>query len=225
MSQFMANIKFRELSTTVVMMVGNQRHPRLYTLPLAVVKATPSAISTALTSTTPALSLQNISTILGDLATSHNGILAFKTFHCYLLNGTFNSSKFIRPRMDSHLTHYNSTNVGYSFELAAICIQMGNLLHATRFVELAHYEIRREFLYRPLVPADFHMIDKLAPCLDGFLIDWANAIDNDTAELRDKKLSGLQDGLEASAHIRHTLTGMTGNRRSFFHTWCSTSYR
>ncbi|KAF7509098.1 hypothetical protein GJ744_008325 [Endocarpon pusillum] len=202
-----------ELATMVMMVLGDQRHPKVYTLPLAMAKATPSAISTALTSTTPALSLQNISHILGDLATSRNGVLAFTTFHCYLSTGTFNTSKFIKPAKYPHLTRYNSTNVGYSFELTAICIQMGNLLHATRFVELAHYEIRREFLYRPLVLADFLMIDKLAGDLDGFLIDWANAIENDTKELRDKKLLGLQGGLGASAHVRHALTGMTANRR------------
>lgn len=217
----MAYIKFRELEKTVLMFLGDQRHPRVFTLPLAMAKATPSAISTALTSTTPALSLQSISHILGDLATSRNGVLAFRTFHCYLLTGTFNTSKFIKPVADSHLTRCNSTNVGYSFELTAICIQMGKLLHATRFVELAHYEIRREFLYRPLVPADFRMIDKLAGDLDGFLIDWANAIENDTDELRDKKLLGLQGGLEASAHVRQVLSGMTANRRSLFHNPCS----
>lgn len=217
----MTDIKYREVATTVVMFCGDQRHPRVYTLPLAMAKATPSAISTALTSTTPALSLQNISHILGDLATSRNGVLAFRTFHCYLLTGTFNTSNFIKPATDNHLTRYNSTNVGYSFELTAVCIQMGNLLHATRFVELAHYEIRREFLYRPLVLADFRMIDKLAGDLDGFLIDWANTIENYTNELRDQKLLGLQDGLEASAHVRQVLTGMTANRRSLFHHRCS----
>ena len=219
----MTDIKFRDLVPTVVMFFGHQRHPRIYTLPLAMVKATPSAISTALTSTTPALSLQNISNILGDLATSRNGVLAFRTFYCYLLTGTFNTSKFIKPAADNHLTRCNSTNVGYSFELTATCIQMGNLLLATRFVELAHYEIRREFLYRPLVLADFRMIDRLAGDLDGFLIDWANAIENDTNELRDEKLLHLQGGLDASAHVRKVLTGMTANRRSLFYTCCSLS--
>ncbi len=201
----------RDLTSTVVMLFGPQSHPRTYTLPLALVKATPSAISAALTSGTPTLSLQNTSNVLDELATSRNGVLAFETFHYFLHTGILNTSKFIDPAKDHHLTRNNSTNVGYSFQLAAVCLQMGVLLQATRFVDLAHHEIRREFLSRPLVVADFLMIEKLAGGLDGFLIDWVNAIENDTTELRDHKLSGLRDGLEASLHIRQALTGMTAN--------------
>ncbi len=206
------------------MLVGPQRYPRTYTASLAMVKATPSAISAALNSAAPTLSLQNITNVLGDLATSRNGVLAFETFHYFLLTGTLNTSKFIDPLKDHHLTRCNSMNVVYSFELAATCLQMGNLLQATRFVELAHHEIRREFLSRPLVVADFLMIEKLAGGLDGFLVDWANGIENDTNELRDQKLSGLRDGLRASLHIRQALIGKTANCRDLFYTCWSISY-
>lgn len=199
----------RDIDKIVVMRIGIRR-TKEFQIPLALLNVTSSIIATALNPADPSQSPRTISTILGDLAISREGMMAFGIFYVFLLKGTLNTAAFIDPNRERDLNCTNSANNGYSFQLSATCLLLGEKLRAPRFVELVLKEIYREFFDSQLCLADLVMIEKLAGSLDGFLFDWASEIENNEEVDHKKQLSNLRRCLDSEPEVRRFLTAKFG---------------